>query len=160
MADKMTNDQKLIAEIVSRKEDLIQLTQDLIKIPTVNPPCSNYLEICEYLDNRLKSSGFQTQMIRAKGAIADSDKNPRWNIIGRYEGKNTGDCVHFNSHTDVVEVGHVISTLQQGQTLAQKYIDHALTGNWLNYRDCHVKPDLVLIYKIENGILKLANMKN
>ena len=106
MADKMTNDQKLMAEIVSRKEDLIQLTQDLIKIPTVNPPCSNYLEICEYLDNRLKSSGFQTQMIRAKGAIADSDKNPRWNIIGRYEGKNTGDCVHFNSHTDVVEVGH------------------------------------------------------
>ena len=106
MAYKMTNDQKLMAEIVSRKEDLIQLTQDLIKIPTVNPPCSNYLEICEYLDNRLKSSGFQTQMIRAKGAIADSDKNPRWNIIGRYEGKNTGDCVHFNSHTDVVEVGH------------------------------------------------------
>jgi mRNA interferase YafQ len=59
---------------------------------------------------------------------------------------------------DVVEVGHVISTLQQGQTLAQKYIDHALTGNWLNYRDCHVKPDLVLIYKIENGILKLARI--
>ncbi len=59
---------------------------------------------------------------------------------------------------DVVEVGHVITTLQQGQTLAQKYVDHALTGNWLNYRDCHVKPDLVLIYKIESGILKLARI--
>ena len=59
---------------------------------------------------------------------------------------------------DVVEVGHVITTLQQGQTLAQKYVDHALTGNWLNYRDCHVKPDLVLIYKIESGTLKLARI--
>ena len=102
----MQNDQTLMSEIESRKEDLIQLTQDLIRIPTINPPCGNYLEICEYLEKRLKSSGFETQMIRAKGAIADSDKYPRWNIIGRYEGKNSGDCVHFNSHTDVVEVGN------------------------------------------------------
>jgi mRNA interferase YafQ len=59
---------------------------------------------------------------------------------------------------DVVEVGHVISTLQQRQILAEKYVDHGLTGNWSNYRDCHVKPDLVLIYKIENDILKLARV--
>ena len=43
----MQNDQTLMLEIESRKEDLIQLTQDLIKIPTINPPCGNYLEICE-----------------------------------------------------------------------------------------------------------------
>lgn len=68
--------------------------------------------------------------------------------------------------SDVVEVGHVITTLlhyyittlQQGQTLAEKYVDHGLSGNWSNYRDCHVKPDLVLIYKIENDILKLARI--
>ncbi len=58
----------------------------------------------------------------------------------------------------MLEVGHVITTLQQRQTLAEKYVDHGLTGNWLNYRDCHVKPDLVLIYKIESGILKLARI--
>ncbi|MDG2096692.1 MAG: acetylornithine deacetylase/succinyl-diaminopimelate desuccinylase family protein, partial [Paracoccaceae bacterium] len=73
---------------------------------TVNPPCANYLEICEFLKKRLESSGFETQLIRAKGAIADSDKYPRWNIVAKYAGKNPGDCVHFNSHTDVVEVGH------------------------------------------------------
>ncbi|MDG2098022.1 MAG: succinyl-diaminopimelate desuccinylase, partial [Paracoccaceae bacterium] len=76
----MANDQKLMFEIESRKESLIELTQDLIKIPTVNPPCANYLEICEFLKKRLESSGFETQLIRAKGAIADSDKYPRWNI--------------------------------------------------------------------------------
>jgi mRNA interferase YafQ len=59
---------------------------------------------------------------------------------------------------DLVEVSHIITTLQQGQTLIEKHADHALTGNWLNYRDCHVKPDLVLIYKIENSILKLARI--
>lgn len=59
---------------------------------------------------------------------------------------------------DVIETGHVISTIQQGNTLAAKYVDHALFGNWLNYRDCHVKSDLVLIYKIESGVLKLARI--
>ena len=102
----MTNDQKLMLEIESRKESLIELTQDLIRMPTVNPPCANYLEICEFLKKRLEASGFETQLIRAKGAIADSEKYPRWNIVAKYTGKNPGDCVHFNSHTDVVEVGH------------------------------------------------------
>jgi mRNA interferase YafQ len=60
--------------------------------------------------------------------------------------------------SDVIEVGHIITTLQQGKISAEKFVDHALTGNWSNYRDCHVKPDLVLIYKIENKTLKLARI--
>ena len=59
---------------------------------------------------------------------------------------------------DVVTVGGVISDLQNGNALAEKYVDHALTGNWFGYRDCHVKPDLVLIYKIDADILKLARI--
>ena len=61
---------------------------------------------------------------------------------------------------DVVEVGHVIKQLQFGKTLPEKYVDHPLSGNWNNYRDCHVKPDLVLIYKIESSTLKLARIGN
>lgn len=59
---------------------------------------------------------------------------------------------------DVIEVGHVISTLQNGSVLAQKYVDHPLSGNWSGYRDCHIKPDLVLIYKIKDSILNLARI--
>jgi len=59
---------------------------------------------------------------------------------------------------DVVEVGHVIKQLQLGETLPDKYVDHLLSGNWQSYRDCHVKPDLVLIYKIDNNSLKLARI--
>jgi len=97
---------RLHDEIAARREDLVTLTQDLIRIPTLNPPGANYREICDYLDRRLLRAGFHTELIRAEGAIGDSDKHPRWNILARREGKAPGQCVHFNSHIDVVEVGH------------------------------------------------------
>jgi mRNA interferase YafQ len=59
---------------------------------------------------------------------------------------------------DVVEVGHVIKQLQLENTLLEKYVDHLLSGNWQGYRDCHIKPDLVLIYKIDSDSLKLARV--
>lgn len=59
---------------------------------------------------------------------------------------------------DVVEVGHAIRQLQLGKALPAKYVDHALSGNWQGYRDCHVKPDLVLIYKSGGENLKLARI--
>ncbi|WP_299855022.1 acetylornithine deacetylase/succinyl-diaminopimelate desuccinylase family protein [uncultured Roseobacter sp.] len=91
--------------IDAKRDDLIALTRDLIRIPTLNPPGENYRDICDYLDKRLRRHGFETQLIRAKGTPGDSEKYPRWNIIARREGRGPGDCVHFNSHTDVVEVG-------------------------------------------------------
>ncbi|MCX7558172.1 acetylornithine deacetylase/succinyl-diaminopimelate desuccinylase family protein [Sulfitobacter sp. F26204] len=91
--------------IAAKRDDLVALTQDLIRIPTLNPPGRDYLLICEYLDKRLSAHGFETQMIRAHGAPGDSDKYPRWNIIAHRAGAYGGECVHFNSHTDVVEVG-------------------------------------------------------
>ncbi len=95
----------LFARIDAAREDLIALTQDLIRIPTLNPPGHAYLEICEYLDHRLRSAGFQTRLIRAKDTPGDSDRYPRWNIIARREGQRPGETVHFNSHHDVVAVG-------------------------------------------------------
>ena len=95
----------IILAVEKRREELISLTQELLRIPTINPPGDNYLEICEYLGNYLKPHGFEIEMIRAEGAIGDSDKYPRWNVIARREGKRSGECMHFNSHTDVVEVG-------------------------------------------------------
>ncbi len=97
---------RLKAEVTARRDDLVALTRALIRIPTRNPPGENYREICDYLDRRLRAAGFETQMIRAEGAIGDSDAHPRWNIIARREGARAGECVHFNSHTDVVEEGH------------------------------------------------------
>ena len=95
----------MLSEIDARRDDLVTLTQDLIRIPTVNPPGDRYLEICEYLRARLDDRGFATELIRAEGAAGDSDAHPRWNLVARREGGAPGDTVHFNSHHDVVEVG-------------------------------------------------------
>ncbi|MEP6244475.1 MAG: M20/M25/M40 family metallo-hydrolase, partial [Lentilitoribacter sp.] len=105
MTEVTTDDSKLFLLIESKRDDLVELTQDLIRIPTLNPPGDCYLEICEYLDKRLSKSGFETKLIRAKDCPGDSDKYPRWNIVARREGGKRGECVHFNSHTDVVEIG-------------------------------------------------------
>jgi mRNA interferase YafQ len=51
---------------------------------------------------------------------------------------------------------YVISTLANGDALQEAYRDHKLTGNYLGCRECHVKPDLLLIYRIDNDILELA----
>ncbi len=100
------SDAPLLEAIAARRDDLVSLTRALIRIPTLNPPGRNYHEICAFLEARLSAKGFRTEMIRATGAPADSDRYPRWNLVARREGTRPGDCVHFNSHHDVVEVGH------------------------------------------------------
>lgn len=50
----------------------------------------------------------------------------------------------------------VIEILANGQNLPEKYKDHLLKGNWKDYRECHIKPDLLLIYKLENNDLTLT----
>ena len=46
----------------------------------------------------------------------------------------------------------VIAALAMGETLPQKHKDHALTGNWVGHRECHVLPDWLLIYRIEDEV--------
>lgn len=41
----------------------------------------------------------------------------------------------------------VVTQLAEDAELPRRYVDHALTGQWADCRDCHVKPDLVLIYR-------------
>ena len=99
-------DEAIFAEIDRRRHDLIGLTQGLIRIPTVNPPGRCYGEICDYLAQRLQRAGFTVELVRATGAQGDSDAFARWNLVARLSSGRHGDCVHFNSHHDVVEVGH------------------------------------------------------
>jgi len=52
-------------------------------------------------------------------------------------------------HRDTLDLDlfPLVETLANDQALEARYRDHALTGEWKDYRDCHIKPDLVLIYK-------------
>ena len=51
---------------------------------------------------------------------------------------------------------NVLECLARDQPLSRNFEDHPLLGNWSGYRDCHIFPDIVLIYKkTEEGELKL-----
>lgn len=64
--------------------------------------------------------------------------------------------IHSVNSDTVNELLTVIEVLANGQTLPEKYKDHLLKGNWKDYRECHIKPDLLLIYKLENDELTLT----
>ena len=50
----------------------------------------------------------------------------------------------------------VIQRLAAGETLDENHKDHALTGKWVDYRECHIQPDWLLIYHIDKDILVLT----
>ncbi|MGP1471420.1 MAG: type II toxin-antitoxin system YafQ family toxin [Schwartzia sp. (in: firmicutes)] len=53
-------------------------------------------------------------------------------------------------------IDDVVDELRQGHQLDAKYRDHALHGNWEGFRECHIHPDWLLIYLIEEDILTLT----
>lgn len=50
----------------------------------------------------------------------------------------------------------IIRKLAGGEQLPEKNKDHALTGTWVGHRECHIQPDWLLIYRIENDLLVLT----
>ena len=56
---------------------------------------------------------------------------------------------------NVRKINDVVNSLQKGETLEARFKDHPLVGNWTGHRECHIQPNLLLIYKIEEDILIL-----
>ncbi len=97
--------ERLFQNIDARVDELVELTADLIRFPTINPPGEAYTPCAEYIGERLRRRGFTVSYVRGEGTPGDSDLYPRTNVIARIEGKSPGHTVHFNSHIDVVEAG-------------------------------------------------------
>ena len=49
----------------------------------------------------------------------------------------------------------IVDKIANNIKLEDKYIDHALTGNYIGFRECHIQPDWLLVYRIENDELIL-----
>jgi succinyl-diaminopimelate desuccinylase len=96
---------RVFAEIDRREAELAELTADLIRFETVNPPGRDYGPCAEFIGERLRAKGFAIDYVRAKGEPGDSHDFPRLNVIARHIGAAPGPCVHFNGHIDVVEAG-------------------------------------------------------
>ncbi len=97
--------EQLFRAIDDRRDELVALTADLIRFPTVNPPGEAYTPCAEFIANRLRKRRFETQLIRGQDTPGDSDRYPRTNVVARFDGRGHGPTVHFNSHIDVVEAG-------------------------------------------------------
>ncbi len=50
----------------------------------------------------------------------------------------------------------IVRKLAACEQLPKKNKDHALTGNWIGHRECHIQPDWLLIYKVESDLLILT----
>lgn len=98
--------ERLFARIEARRDDLVALARDLVRIPTVNPPGDAYAVCADAIGERLRGRGFRVELLRAVGTPGDSERHPRTNVVARIEGRGPGACVHFNGHIDVVAPGH------------------------------------------------------
>ena len=50
----------------------------------------------------------------------------------------------------------IVALLAVGKSLPEKNKDHALTGNWVGHRECHILSDWLLVYRVEDDVLVLA----
>ena len=57
---------------------------------------------------------------------------------------------------DVSLLDKVIDDLRRGNILDEKYKDHPLSGTYAGLRECHIKPDWLLVYLISNDTLTLT----
>jgi len=95
---------KVIAEIDRAQDEIVELTRDLVRIPTVNPPGEFYEDCAHLLGDRLAAFGFDVDYIDADGRPEHSAAYPRVNMIGRRR-TDAGPVVHLNGHIDVVPAG-------------------------------------------------------
>ena len=59
-------------------------------------------------------------------------------------------------HLDIELLDDIIRALSRGETLSEKNKDHELSGDWTGHRECHIQPDWLLVYRIEDDVLVLT----
>lgn len=57
---------------------------------------------------------------------------------------------------DLSALDEVVDLLRRGIRLDERYKDHGLTGNFAGFRECHIKPDWLLVYLVEDDVLTLT----
>lgn len=58
-------------------------------------------------------------------------------------------------HKDLDKLFEAVSILANGDKLEESYRDHELTGNYAGTRECHIEPDWLLVYEIQQSVLVL-----
>jgi succinyl-diaminopimelate desuccinylase len=94
---------RVISEIDRSEDEIVQLTADLVRIPTVNPPGEAYEACARFIGDRLVQCAFEVEQLPADGRPEHTPIHPRINVVGsRGSGR---PVLHLNGHFDVVPAG-------------------------------------------------------
>jgi succinyl-diaminopimelate desuccinylase len=90
------------------RADLVTLLQQLVRIPTVNPPGEHYAAITARLTSELAAAGLRARRLgispRPARLPAEARAHPRYNVLGFLDAQ-AAKTIHFNAHYDVVPAG-------------------------------------------------------
>lgn len=147
--------------IKDNQTKLCRLLQELVRIPTVNPPGENYTEIVELLEAKCSDLGMKTKVVkvpqrRVEQIIPNATDYPRLNLIARWD-VGAEKTVHFNSHYDVVPVA--------GDWRFNNPFSGKIEGDWLYGRGSDDMKDSIaaLLFAIqavrENDIVPSFNIE-
>ena len=99
------SERRVLDSVDALRDDLVAFTQELVRIPTVNPPGERYGECAGLIGDKLRELGYEVREIRPVGWSSYDPVNQRVNVVGRLTGARTRPLLHFNGHFDVVPVG-------------------------------------------------------
>jgi succinyl-diaminopimelate desuccinylase len=94
-----------LRQVDALTDELVAFTQQLVRVPTVNPPGEAYARCAELIADRLRHFGYRVETLEPRGLSEHSERYPRPNVVGTL-GPGDGPALHFNGHYDVVPPGN------------------------------------------------------
>ena len=95
----------MLSAIDDARDEIVDFTSELIRVPTVNPPGDAYEDCARLLGAKLASIGFEVEYFPADGRPEHTRTHPRINVVGLRRGRAPRPSVHLNGHLDVVPAG-------------------------------------------------------
>ena len=136
--------EEVVRIVDDNKDDLIEILQQLVRIPSVNPP-GNYGEIADLMVQLYQVEGLTP--VVASASEADVEKlgltYPRPNVIAKYEGKDHNPVFCLDAHTDVV--GADDESLWEHPPFAAEIHDSKIFGRGTADTKAHLAAQLIVI---------------
>jgi len=102
----MTDDaDRVLTAVDALADEAVAFTQDLIRIPTVNPPGEHYADCARFIGDTLAGFGHDVEYHAADDRPEHTAAHPRVNVVGTLRGRDSRPAIHLNGHFDVVPAG-------------------------------------------------------
>ncbi|MEO8027999.1 MAG: acetylornithine deacetylase/succinyl-diaminopimelate desuccinylase family protein [Bryobacteraceae bacterium] len=100
-------EEAVVVRVDAMADEAVGFAQELIRIPTLNPPGDRYAECARHIGGKLNEFGYDVAYVEADGLAEHTATHPRVNVIGTMTGAGAGKrpLLHFNGHFDVVPAG-------------------------------------------------------